>query len=320
MKRMLPILLLLLLTASLGASCSGAPLAAITPSPSPVPTHTPVPTPVPVIAVVAPEDYACFWEGIETAGMDDGASVMPVAGGLASVPALSFSGASVILAYLEEPEPDYEPLRQAMQRGSYVYVYAANGQDVPEDIPALTYSSAGAAEASLDAAIAYPPHDTPVRLFGLFSDRGSAAHAAWSAAVEAGRVFVKATYYAAEAETEFAAWLEDRLAKVYPGMLDGIYAETASLAVQATDALAAMGRTDIEVFAAEAGDAVLTKMLEYPGILVSATGANPVRAGYMLRESAYAQLIGILPASRELLPRTFSSATLEMEWDTLRDS
>lgn len=317
---MLSIAIVALALAPLLAGCSGAPIATPTHTPrppTPKPTNTPVPTPVPVVAVAADESYACFWEGIATSDADDGASVTPIAGGLVAAPGLRFAGASVILAYLGEAEPDYGPLRQAMQNGSHVYVYAAAGQAVPEDIPALVYRNEGAAEAALDAAITHPPHDTPVRLVGLFTSSASDAYRAWAEGVESGRIFVKAVYYADGEDADLGAWMENRLSKTYPGMLDGIYAETAELAIRATDALVAAGRSDIEVFSAEVTDPVLAKMLEYPGILVSATGANPVRAGRMLREAASALLLGLLPESRELLPHTFSSATLEAEWDTL---
>ena len=321
MKRSL-LVLLCVLCALLLFACDGVKLVMVTPSPSPapkrtpVPTDTPVPTPAPVVAVVAEDRNAGFWEGLQTFPADDGAFVQRVEGGLEAVPALHFEGASVILVCLTEPSPDFAPLRQAMERGSHVYVYAANGQQVPEDIPSLTYREAGSAEAALERALTYPPHDTPVRLFGLLANGESAAYRAWAAAAAEGRIFAKAVFYA-DGGDDFAAWMDKRLDKTYPGMLDGIYAETAALALAATEALVAAGRTDMEVFSAAVDDAVLAMMLEHPEILVSATGANPIRAGRLLRESAYAQLLGILPASKELLPRTFTAETLAAEWAAL---
>jgi hypothetical protein len=50
----------------------------------------------------------------------------------------------------------------------------------------------------VDAAIAYPPHDTPVRLIALLEKKGSPADDAFREACEREAGFPKATYYGTE--------------------------------------------------------------------------------------------------------------------------
>ena len=94
----------------------------------------------------------------------------------------------------------------------------------------------------------------PSRPAGPSARRLRARGAAWQAAVEQGRVFVKSTYYAAGAETDAAAWMSGRLERYYEGMVDGIYAETAELAVAAAETMLAAGRSDMEIFCADSSD------------------------------------------------------------------
>ena len=78
-------------------------------------------------------------------------------------------------------------------------------------------------------ALNYPPHLAPVRMVGLFSSESSAAYALWTAEQASGGVFSKQAYIADASEVSLADWLNDAFSRYYPGMLDGIYAETGAL-------------------------------------------------------------------------------------------
>ena len=154
--------------------------------------------------------------------------------------------------------------------------------------------------AVLDLAIAYPPHDTPVRLFGLFESRESAACTAWQAAVAEGRVFVKGAYYASEAEESAEAWMAGRLERYFEGMVDGIYAETAELAVAAAQALLAAGRSDMEIFCTGSSDALLDLMEAHPALVAAAYGVDEAEAGRMCISLAEQMLEGKTPEGASL--------------------
>ena len=201
-----------------------------------------------------------------------------------------------------------------------VFVFAAEGQRVGPDTPHLTYADAYAVETALDLAVAYPPHETPVRLIGLFISAQNRAYAVWSESVASGRVFSKAEFFLAEPTPEETPKpaketplptpvpsLEERMSALlsgfYPGMIDGVFAETGELAVAAADALAALGRDDIEVFSASTSGN--TESLLSP-LLVACVGLNAGEAGGLCYSAASALLSGEPVQSFVALPQTFA--------------
>jgi len=147
-----------------------------------------------------------------------------------------------------------------------------------------------AATEALEAAIAYPPHDTPVRLLGMFASKTSPAYAAWNAAIAAGRVMDKGVFSDTDADAD--TWMAERLNKYFPGMIDGIYAETAADAVIAANALIAAGRDDMEVFCAGSNGTLLTLMGTNPRVVVFAYGADEAAAGKVCLELAMQCIAG----------------------------
>lgn len=306
MKRFVPLLPLLMLLA-----CACTPRApAATPSPAAPPPPTPSPSPVPVIAVAVPAFEEGFYAGFALGADASGAEIRTVSADAAD--ALAFPGRGVLVAALSEAEPDYEPYFSLMTRGIPVLLIAPGGQRVPDGIPYIGYLAEGAARLALDAALAYPPHDTPVRMLGLFSDKSSDAYAAFQAAAKDGRVFRKDAFTGDSVEAD--AWMQKKLAAYYPGMLDCIYAETPELALAAHAALHHAGRDDVELFTAAVSDALLSAMRDDALLLPMAAGWNPVRAGRLARELAGTLLSYTVPENVLLTPRVFTPETLSGGW------
>lgn len=192
---------LALLSSGCGALASLRATPTPSPTPTPVPTPTPSPTPVPVVAVSAPTEAKRFWAHIVPAqylrcAVEDGAQ------GLAG---LSFEGQAAAVLYWTGGDGEAEAVEALLARGVPVVVFAPEDAAVPAGAVCVRALTGAAATDALEAAIAYPPHDTPVRLLALFETRESDARAAWQAGVEAGRVYVKGVYYVAEAEETAAA-------------------------------------------------------------------------------------------------------------------
>ena len=250
------------------------------PPPPPVPPPTPTPTPVPVVAVAAPPEAERFLSSLDTEPYER----RETGADAAALAALKLDGQAAAVLYWTGADGEGEAVEALLARGVPAVVFAPEGADVPEDAVCVRAVADAAAQETLEAAIAYPPHDTPVRLFGLFTGRESAACLAWQQGVAEGRVYVKGAYYVSEAEGQTAAqWMAGRLVDYYAGMVVGIYAETAALALGAAEALLAAERADMEIFCADLDDALLELMQAHPQLIAQAYGVDEAEAG---RQSA----------------------------------
>ena len=275
------------------------PLSTPTPAPTPTvaPTPTPSPTPEPLIAVFGADDEPSFSEGIAEEAAGNGIRVMFYPGGLRALARFEPEGAAAAIVFLAD-EVDELP-----RVGFPLYVYAARGQAVPEEVPHLSYASDGAAAEALARAISYPPHETPVRMLGLFTSKDSAAYKAWQSEIKAGRVYARASYVADDADKKPGVWLSERLDGLYPGMLDAIYAETGELAVAALDALLSRSRSDVDVFAASS-DAGADRLQS--ALMPVVVGANLRGAGSLCYHRARALLFGGTVGSSQTAPEVLS--------------
>lgn len=268
-----------------------------TPAPTLVPTPTPSPTPAPAVVVAAPETAKQFLAH----AIPDTFRLRHVSGGAAALASQAFAGETAVVLYWTGAEGEAEAVETLLERGVGTVVFAPEGAEVPQGAVCVRAVRETVAEAAvLDLAIAYPPHDTPVRLFGLFESRESAACTAWQAAVAEGRVFVKGAYYASEAEESAEAWMAGRLERYFEGMVDGIYAETAELAVAAAQALLAAGRSDMEIFCTGSSDALLDLMEAHPALVAAAYGVDEAEAGRMCISLAEQMLEGKTPEGASL--------------------
>lgn len=311
--------LLALLTLGCAGGESAAP--ALFATPSPTPTATPVPTPQSAVGILAGETRTLFFEGITADQAGDNARLVRLDNGLADLSGADFQGEHVLIAYLDGSESQRQALGALASSGTKVCAYAPRGEAAPEGVPTLSYDALGAAEKALFEAVAYEPHDTPVRLTGLFSSETSAAFLAYSAGIAEGKVFRRGVYVEGVTETAMADWILSRMADTLPGTVDGVYAETAEQALAAADAIEKAGLLGVEVFAAEATDALLNRMLAVPEILAVAVGTNDAYAGRYLRAEATRLLLDLPGASdgATLLPRLYSGKTLADDWAKLSE-
>ena len=298
---------------------ASAPPAAATaaPSPSPASSASPAPTPspesTPCIAVFGAEASGAFQQGVSSAAETGKYPVVFESGAVSELASYQPAGRCAAIAFLSGAET-------APSASVPVFVFASEGQRVGADVPHLTYADAYAAETALSLALAYPPHETPVRLIGLFTSAESRAYTVWREAAESGRVFAKAEFFQIESIPEETPapkkyppsptpipTLEERLTELlsgyYPGMIDGIYAETGALAVAAAGVLAQLGRDDMEVFAASTGANAASLLSP---LLVACVGLNAEEAGGLCYNAASALLDGEAVAPFVVLPQTFA--------------
>lgn len=260
------------------------------PTPTPIPTPTPSPTPEPVVVVAAPETARRFLANAVPTTL-----ILRHAAGGTALAEQAFDGQAAAILYWTGAEGEAEAVIALLARGIPVVVFAPQEAEVPAGAVCVRAVPAEAAQQVLEMALAYPPHDTPVRLFGMFATREGDAYTAWQAAVDAGRVFVKSAYYASEAENAAGEWMTGRLEKYYEGMVDGIYAETADLAVAAAEALLAAGRMDMEIFCTGSSDALLELMEAHPTLIVAAYGVDEAAAAQACMALAERLLAGETP-------------------------
>jgi len=224
------------------------------------------PSPASVVGLIGEDEL--FLEGAEAAAKELGMQTKRYSGANAVETAL-LEGVLALAVIAEDTAA-------ASKAGDTpCFIYLTKGQ---ASAGSAAYDAAKEAELALKTALEFPPHDTPVRLFGLFAAEGSAAAAAYSAAKGEGKVFDKGAYYQ-NAEQAAQAWVAEKLAKYPAGSLDGIYAETEELALAAGAALAQAGRDDIEVFAMGISAEYVAQMEKTPRVLAAAVGENRYYAG-----------------------------------------
>ncbi len=216
-------------------------------------------------------------------------------------------GRAALIWYLDGAEPEEDVLAALKARGVAVYVYARRGQSIPEGLAGLRYEEETAPEKALLEALNYENHDTPVRLIGLFASKDSGAAALWARAVDEGKILDKGAYYARETDRSAEDWLLGQLSGLYAGMLDGVYCESAALALTATELMKALDRDDAEIFAADADAALLKQMSEDSALLVRAVGPDPSEAGRLCAEQAIVLLYGGTAQQLAIRPSVFAA-------------
>lgn len=258
---------------------------------SPTPAE---PTQKPEIVVFGAEASRSFQEGVTDAALQGQYAVTFVSGGMEPLASYQPSGYVCAVVYWNDPKDALPAV------GFPVFAYAARGQTGAGNVPLLVYDTSGAAEDALERAIAYPPHETPVRLIGLFSSETSPGYTAWKAAVAKGRIFAKAEFFLEDLEMQAASvWFAERLDEFYPGMIDAVYAETGDLAIAAVHQLRGRTREDMEVFSASS-DA--NADLSLSSLMPAVVGADLYKAGELCYEGAAALLQGKTVESSVLSP------------------
>ena len=303
MKRMAVMMLAVLMLIA-AAGCQTEPAANEAPSGAPQQAATPSPTPKvgieavfdkPVtLAVVSNGDDASsslFFEAAVKEAESMGVTVTTNAAGSGfdAAVAEAAKSADAVLAYLPEKAQGYGAL-EALDKP--VVIYEMENGSVPQGVSHLYYEAEGELDMALNAALVYPPHETPVRLILMFESTESPAYAAYKALYDQGIIFPKEVYIASEAEKDAGEWLTDVLDDYVEGMLDAVFAEDAPLAQSAFDALAALQRTDMEVFCPGITGDVATRMQQGPDVFAQGIGSNDALAGMLSVRAALQMLKG----------------------------
>ena len=240
----------------------------------PVVTATPEPTAVPLpphIALVFSGAEDSFREAVKRNGeyeySEDMLDALPVSENLKAV-----------FVYLDIKE-DAEKLPAVTGAGVPVIVYNRCGAELPEGIVSIENADSGAesAEEAMEAAIAYPPHDTPVRLFGVFASQDSDAAAVWKDYIDQGKVLSKGVY-TGDVSEELTSWFEKKLGAYYPGMVDAVFCEGPEYAEKLAEEMALFTRDDFEIFTVGISEKLTALAAQYPRVLPAVGKIDDVSA------------------------------------------
>ncbi|HWR23781.1 MAG TPA: hypothetical protein VN366_09955 [Feifaniaceae bacterium] len=265
-----------------GAAGTPAPKAALTPAATLVPTPTPLPPPsVLFLTDCERDEIEPYVESLLRALSGRGWRVTQQYAAEAfpkELPAGAYDGVLVLRA---KKGTSLEAIAGLSEQGTPVSVIDLfpDGEE-PEGASYFRYEAEHAAEYALDIALSYPPHDAPVRLIGLFTEKGSPGHDAFRQAAKEGKVLGKGSFYGKKPQRA-KEFMEERLDEYVEGTVDAVYAETLPLALSALLALTERGRTDMEVFAVPEGTVYLQRKLLQRYVFPVAMGAEPAEWAYL---------------------------------------
>jgi len=213
--------------------------------------------------------------------------------------------ADAMIAFLPQPAENATSLNDLNKPTA---VFEANKSRVPEGISHFYYESDGELDMAFDAALTYPPHDTPVRLILIFESADSPAYTAYQKLYDEGKIFPKEIYIASDEELPVGEWLIEKLNSYVEGMLDAVYAENETLAIKAGDALSVLNRTDMEVFCPGVTEDVLSRMHRDPEVFAQAVGRNDALAGVLCVRATLQMLHGDQAVTHALEPALINAA------------
>jgi ABC-type sugar transport system substrate-binding protein len=294
------LMMLTLVFAFMLTACAVNPIGENTPPADepqePAPTKTP--EIIPAVALVSGAgDSRLFFEGLNAEAEGANVHVKEYPGDIsAAVSAAIVDKVDGMIALY--PGEDFDLVESAANKGVSVVVYDTQKHD-SDHVTVLSYDAKQAAEIALTKALEWPPHETSVRLIGMFSNEESDAANLFSQGAQNGMIFPKETYYGGQDQA--ADWFNERLEHYFPGMMDAVYAENAELALTAKSALKALGRDDMEVFCAQINWDVMDGMMNSE-VLACAVGANDYYTGAYSVRAVSALLDGGQAADVEFAP------------------
>ena len=285
-------LLFMLFAALFLVGCTPAPVSpnAQTDPSATMEVSTPVPTPEPskVIAIVADSPCDAFYRATQKALEELGYITV------SCDPSLGFSslsnvkdtiGGVVALRLLKETT--WDALSTAQVAGARIAIIDMHGVDPLNGAAYAHYQSEDISKLTLDTAIAYPPHDTPVRMFALFAAKDSPANRIYEQYIQEGRIFDRGMCYAPGDAQEF---MEQKLDQFVEGLVDCVYVETLELAREVLLVLEQHGRTDMEVFCLPSGDLSEQQALYARWVFPVALGVDFAREGTVQAQALHGML------------------------------
>ena len=165
-------------------------------------------------------------------------------------------------------EADAQAAAAAQEKQIPVVAYNPMGFALPDTVAEVRFavSMPETAKDAMETAIAYPPHDTPVRMFGVFETMNGEAALVWNTFVSEGKVLDKGTFCEADGGTLFA-WFAGKLEDFFPGMVDAAFVETPAQATELAKAMLAADRDDFEIFTVGTDAALSQLIAEQPRLL-----------------------------------------------------
>ncbi len=280
-------------------------------TPAPLPTPAPIPTPAPLavlcVADCTEEEAAGFFSGAEQAAQAMGWQLTKAAAPEGFDSFLQHGGYDGILALCTRQSTSFDALREAMKTGACIAITDMLFRVPPAGAAYAWYEPGDAAALALETALAYPPHDTPVRLIALLEGKGSPADSVFQDGIAQGKILKKALHYETDSKQNPQDFFEDQLDRYVEGMVDAVFVENTALAKVALTALAARGRTDMEVFSVPG---VLQEQID---LCEKWTFPVAMGADFEAEGNQAAQALGVLlaggdPAYRAFTPviRTFA--------------
>lgn len=299
MKKILIGILILMMCFGV-AACGAQEVHPVTePIPAVEPTPEPTPEPAKIIAIVTDAEQAeLFMSGADTVLAESGYELQ--SGSLADY---ADTDAVAVVAYLTQENADTAQLAAAAARGAKVAVYDAGGTNAVEGAMYFDYDASAERQMLMEQAYVYPLHDTPVRMFGVFTSAQSEAYGVWAKGCEEGKIFPKAVYIDEE-QTELSEteWLNEQLTGFFPGMLDCMYTEDETLGMEAAQVMETLGRDDAEVFIGGASEELIAKMRSNPRLYGMTVGQNLCYAGAYTAAAAVKALDGTVTENMTFLP------------------
>ena len=309
-------LVLTALMCILAVGCSAETAASAEPSAQPSPTATPkagieaVFDKAVTLAIVSNGDEAAsslFFEAAKQEAESMGVTVTTAAAGSNFSTAVSDAAAQAdaVVAFLPEAVADYAAL-EALQKPAAVF--DAHKGSAPAGLSYMNYGPDAELTMALDAALAYPPHEAPVRLILLFESADSPAYAAYQQLYSEGKIFPKEVYIASDEQTGAGEWLTGKLGGYVEGMLDAVFAEDTALAINAYDALASLSRSDMEVFCPGVTPDIVKRMEQGPDVFAQGIGRNDALAGVLSVRAALQMLHGGEAVTQAFEPTVLNAA------------
>lgn len=292
------------------------------------PTATATPTPPPKVGLDAvfgkeqitiaaissgsEEDSALFFEGAKAEAKSLGVTLNAKAAGDGFSAAVTNAAdtADALIACVTGERPDFGALNAAYSKGMPITIFEMQQGSVASDISQIYFTPGGEINLAFDAALTYPPHDTPVRLILMFESKETESYILYKQLYGEGKIFPKEIYIASEAKTTAGEWLKSKLGGYIAGMLDGVYAENAALALEALDVIEALERTDMEVFCPGVTGKTVERMQKNPDVFAQTVGANSYLAGALSVRAALKGLKGEGKVTLELKPEVINASDI----------
>lgn len=284
------------------APAEETPAPVITPEPTPVPTPTPRPVTVLLVSDGLQTENDAFYEAARQMleSCQDGWVIETAEGGFSAVTENVYDG---VVALRRNPQTSLATLTAAASLGIPVSLADASGAfaQVPEGISYFGLLPEETATSALMETLQFPPHNTPVRLIGLFTEEDSPADKAFAAGINKGMILKKSVHYETDVDMDTAAYMENIVNAYVAGLIDAVYAENMELAKIAIDTLKAHRRDDIDVFCVPSGlleeqTPYLAKWYFPLAMGITLESAGSAQAGELLRMiNDGGTKIGILP-------------------------